>query len=97
MKYWIAELDHGHMYTEQNDTNWAKIKNKTKRLSLHIDNQLIELPENMKEYVQAKTASSDLNGQNVQIESRFIGFKIGNNIVKVRVDEKTNNISIEVE
>ena len=51
----------------------------------------------MEEYIQAKTASVDLGGNNIEIESRYVGFSLGNNIVKVRVNEKTKNISIEVE
>ena len=50
----------------------------------------------MEYYNQAKTASSDLNGDNIKIESRYIEFGIRNSIVKVRVDEETNNISIEI-
>jgi hypothetical protein len=49
------------------------------------------------EYVQGKTASAFLNSDKIKIESRYIGIVLGNNIVKVRVNEKTNDISIEVE
>ena len=58
---------------------------------------IIKLPKNMSKYIQGKTASAELGSGNIQIESRYIAFKLGNNIVKVRVDEKTQNISIELE
>jgi len=51
----------------------------------------------MDSYIQGKTASADLNGANIQIESRYIAFKLGNNTVRVRVNEKTQNISVEID
>ena len=96
MKYWRAITSDGNVYAEPGSTNWGEIESDVTELELHIGDQTISLPKNMK-YTQAKTASADFNGKNVQIESRYIAFKLGNNIVRVRVDEKTNNISIEVE
>lgn len=81
-------------------TRWPDIENNVKELLLITNsNQIITLPKNMEKYVQAITCSADLSSgaKNVQIESRYIGFSLGKNIVKIRVNEKSNNISVEVE
>tara|TARA_R110000824_G_scaffold148242_3_gene317866 strand:- start:51610 stop:51906 length:297 start_codon:yes stop_codon:yes gene_type:complete len=79
-------------------SSWDKHKDELTGLELHIDGQIITLPDNM-EYIQGKTASCSLGDSNaqVEIESRYIGVILGNNIIKVRVDEKTKNIKIEIE
>ena len=65
-------------------------------LMITNSNQVIYLPKGMDKYVQFKTAGAILGSKNVEIESRVIGFSLGNNIVQIRVNEKTNNITIEV-
>ena len=96
MKYWIATTKDSNEITEK-EYEWQNIKNNIKELGLNNDGQIISLPKNMRNYTQAKTASADLGGGEIQIESRYISGELGNNIIKVRVDEKSNNISIEVE
>lgn len=80
-------------------TKWNDVKDDiTEMLLITRTNQVIYLPKNMEKYIQYKTGSADLNNTyNIQIESRTVGFCLGNSIVKIRVDEKTNNISVEVE
>jgi len=93
---WKAKLKNGEIVSELTHV-WTNVKNDVVELLLLTPNQqTITLPKNMKKYVQFKTASSDLCSKNVEIESRTIGFSLGKNIIKVRVNEKTNNISIEV-
>ena len=94
---WVAKTKNG-IIGELGSQKWSDVENDIEELSLDIpaNEQRITLPKGL-EYIQAKTASADLNGQNATIESRYIGFKLGNSIVKVRVDEKTNNISVEIE
>ena len=94
MKRWEATAKNGDKITED-DLNWDLVKDKVNTLSLNNNGQIITLPENM-EYIQGKSACAPLGGGKVEILSRYIGIKVGNNIVKVRVDEKTNDISIEV-
>lgn len=77
--------------------NWTQMKDKVVSLELNNDGQIIKLPSNMPEYIQGKTASGDIISGKCSLESRYIGWKNGSNIVKIRVDEKTNNIKIEVE
>ena len=95
--YWSVITKSGETKTE-NTCQWSEVEKNIEELSLYIpDNkQKITLPKGF-EYIQAKTASADLNGSNTTIESRYLGLKFGNNIVKIRVNEKNNNISIEVE
>ena len=79
--------------------NWVDIQDTITQLAFMVPNgPTIVLPRDMEKYYQAKTASAELNGsgKDVNIESRYIGFKIGNNIIKIRVDEKTKNITVEV-
>jgi len=98
MKQWIVETKNGNIYTETGSKSWDDIdQDDIKKVQFDNNGQIISLPENMEEYIQAKTASADLGSNNIQIESRYLAFKMGNNIVRIRVDEKTNNISIEVE
>ena len=94
---WKARTKDGKEISELN-AKWGDIENNISELLLVTNkNQVIFLPKGMKSYTQFKTASCDLGSNNVQIESRTIGFSLGNNIIKVRVNEKTNNINIEVE
>ena len=94
MKFWKAKLKNGE-WTTENEQKWDNIKNEVIELQLCIDNQIISLPKNADTYVQGKTASGNLSNGKVAIESRFIGTIFRNNIVKVRVNEQNNNITIE--
>jgi hypothetical protein len=94
MKKWIGKINNKEI-SEENE-EWEDIKNLITSLSLDIDGQKIELPDNL-EYIQGKTASCQMfSNSDIEIESRFIGFKLRNNIITIRVDEKTNNIKIEI-
>jgi len=94
---WKAKLKNNQEVSEP-DAKWNDIKDDVKELLLITSqNKIIYLPKNMSSYIHYKTGSCELGKNNIEIESRTIGFKIGNNIVKVRVNEKTGNINIEVE
>jgi len=93
---WNAKTRNGQEINEKN-SQWSTISKDVCELSLiNKNNQTISLPSNMPEYIQFKSASANMVGGNVEIESRVIGFTFNNMIVCVRLDEKTNNISIEV-
>jgi len=96
MSIWKAKLKGGEEVSELTH-KWNDIKDDVIELMLLTNNgQSIRLPSNANRYIQAKTASADLaGGRNIQIESRYIGFSLGNNIVKIRVNESNNNISVE--
>jgi hypothetical protein len=94
MKRWEAITKNGDDVTED-DLNWELVKDKVNSLSLNNNGQIVTLPDNM-EYIQGKSACASLGGGKVEVLSRYIGIRLGNNIVKVRVNEKTNDISIEV-
>jgi hypothetical protein len=97
MAIWKAKTKDGKEVSEI-DTKWEGIKdNVSELLMITNSNQIIYLPKKMEKYIQFKTASAALGSKNVEIESRVIGCSVGNTIVKVRVNEKTNNITIEVE
>ena len=93
---WKVKTKDGKEVNEQNNS-WIEVKDNISELSLITkDNKTISLPKNMESYVQFKSASANLGSSNINIESRTIGFKLGNNIVKIRVDEKTGNINLEI-
>jgi hypothetical protein len=100
MKFWKAQLKDG-TWTDENEQKWDNIKNDVINLQLCINDQIISLPSNADIYIQGKTASGNLANGKVTIESRFIGFCLRSNIVskdtitKIRVNEETNNITIE--
>lgn len=98
MKKWKAILKDGTPVEENTQkANWTpELAQTITHLELDNNGQIIKLPPNMKEYVQGKTASGDLISGKCQIESRFLGFKIGSNIVRIRVNEQTNNITVEI-
>lgn len=94
MKKWFGKDEYDHSVSECN-TSWDGVSKILKSLSFDNNGQVIELPDNM-QYIQGKTASASLSGGKATIISRYIGFVLGNNIVKIRVDEKSNNIKVEV-
>lgn len=97
MAIWKAKTKDGKEVSEIDD-KWTDVENSVTDLIMITDShQIIQLPKNMEKYIQAKTASAELGSNDIQIESRYIGFKLGNNIVRIRVDEKTQNISVEVD
>jgi hypothetical protein len=94
---WKAKTKDGQEVSELNK-GWSEIEDNVAELLLITkQNQIIYLPKNMGKYVQFKTGSADIGSGHVQIEGRTIGFKLGNNIVLLRIDEKTNNIRVEIQ
>ena len=96
---WEAFLKDGKLITElQTNIKWNDIKNDVISLCLVTpENQRIYLPHDMEEYFQGKSAVGDLGSGKVTIISRYIGFRKGNIIVKIRRWEENGNISTEVE
>ena len=94
MKQWKA-LGINSEEIHENDINWDLVKDKVSTLSLDNDGQIISLPDNM-EYIQGKSACANFGSGKVEVLSRYIGFTLGSNTITIRVDEKTNNISVEV-
>ena len=94
-RYWMAKTKEGKTVSEK-ETKWADVKDDIQALSLIYSGKSLKLPENMPKYIQAKTASSDLSGENVEILSRYVGFELGNNTVVARVNEETDEVSIEL-
>ena len=93
---WKAKTKDGKEVSELN-TKWEDVKDNVSELVLiSSSGKTVYLPKGMEGYTQFKTASAELGANNIQIESRVIGFKIGNNTVNIRVNEKTGNITVEV-
>ena len=96
MAIWKAKLKNGKEVSELN-SKWEDVKNDVVELLMITNaNQIIQLPKKMEKYIQFKTGSAEIGKNNVEIESRVIGFSLGNNIVKIRVDERTNNVNVEI-
>ncbi len=94
MKKWIGITTTGPVDEETH--KWNDIKKDLIGLSFVNNSQIIRLPDNMK-YIQGKTASAFVGSNNCEIESRYIGYIIGNTIHKIRINEKTSNVTIETE
>jgi hypothetical protein len=98
MAFWKAKTKDGREISELDGIKWTDVKDNIAELIMATnDGKFIFLPKNMEQYTQFKTASSNLSGNNIEIESRVIGCKVGNIMVKIRVNEKTNNINVETE
>ena len=92
---WKAKLKDGTEISELN-SKWEDIKNNIIELLLITnDNKVVYLPKNL-EYTQFKTASISMGGNDMQIESRVVGFKMGDKTVNIRVNEKNGNINVEI-
>lgn len=94
-KFWRGETKDGKFASEKLGTSWQEICTELKKLELVIEDKVIELPEGL-EYIQAKTCGADLLTGECEIESRYIGFKLGNNNIIIRVDENSGNIKVEI-
>ena len=91
---WIAEMNNGTEIIE-GTLPWSDVRDDIVGLAFILDDgRRISLPRNSK-YIQAKTASANMETGDVEIESRYIGCEIGNNTVIIRINEKTNNITVE--
>ena len=94
---WIATLIDGRLVDEKT-TKWSDIKGQVNNLSFVYRGTEYFLPK-CEEYMQAKTASAPLfGGENVQIESRWIGGRLNNGqIIKLRFYENENKVTVETE
>ena len=95
MKKWVAK-DQDNNLIDETMVNWDKIKHSVKELWFDNNGQIISLPSDMSKYIQGKTASAIIGGNAITIESRFIGFVKDNIEFKIRVDEKNNKITTEI-
>ena len=99
-KFWRGYTKDGGIISEALGAKWDECKNEVVRLELVLmegdQEQVINLPKGY-ELIQGKTAIGDLSTGKCDIESRYIAIKLGNNIVRIRVNEKTNNISLEIQ
>lgn len=91
-KYWYGKTIDKNV--SENDTKWENINTQLISLSFNNNGQHIHLPDH-KEYIQGKTGSWTHGNDNSIIESRYIGFKDRNTILKIRIDESSNDIRIE--
>jgi len=96
MRKWIAILKDGSKI-EEGQKEWIEIKDNISYLYYDNNGQFIYLPKNAEKYEQSKTASANISNGQIQIETRNIWAKVGNNIVRIRINEKTNNINLEIE
>jgi len=99
-KYWRGYAKNGMIISEALGAKWDECKKDIVKLELVLDDgvkeQVISLPKGL-EFIQAKTSMGDLCSGICEIESRYIACILGNNIVRIRVNEKTNNISLEID
>jgi hypothetical protein len=92
---WVAKLSNDTSVSES-DSKWDDVKDKIIWLAFSEDDKIIiELPTYQKKYFQGKTGSCGIQGGEIQIENRCIGFETqSGDIVKVRVS-KDGGMNIE--
>ena len=97
-RYWRGTNKRGEFVTEAQGAVWNEVSNDLTSLEMALEDKgiVIKLPDNA-EYVQAKTCGADLLTGKCEIESRYIGFILGDKKIIIRVDEKSNTISVEVD
>ena len=97
MKFWKAQLKDKTIVTEGDQgKTWDNIKKDVVALEFNNDGQVIKLPDNAESYIQGKSATGNLATGACSILSRYIGVQVGNSIVKIRINETTNHISVEL-
>lgn len=99
MRMWIGKINE-EVVSEQTH-KWTEVKDKLTELSFVNEGQVISLPKNLN-YVQGKTASTIMGSEECTIEgectieSRYIGYIIGNIKTLIRINELNNNTTIEI-
>lgn len=93
-RYWEATLKDGKVVNAFNGTKWDDICSDIKSLRYVTSSFSIKLPENLS-YVQATTCSADMSSGYCEVESRYIGYIENGKKTLVRINEKTNEITIE--
>ena len=94
-KFWEATLKDGRVVNALDGTKWDDICSNVKSLRYVVTGKFsIKLPENLS-YVQATTCSADMLSGCCEIESRYIGYIEDGKKTLVRINEKTNEITIE--
>ena len=99
MKTWNVKCEDGSSYNE-NNLKWSDITDKVVELEYNNDGQIIKLPSNCLGYACTKTASCDLDGNNVNVEAYNANVKFtanGTTLLKVSINNETNNITITLE
>ena len=75
--FWEATLADGTIVIE-NDRPWLDIQSQVRGLTIVRDGVRHTLPQNMKSYIQGKSASAGLGGGLITIHSHFIGCELSN-------------------
>ena len=93
---WVARYEDGTIVKED-QCMWKDIDvSRIMDFSLYAHNRMFILPSGKSGYYQGKSACASLNGSEVEVLSRYIGYKEGNNKVQLRIDEKTGDCRLEV-
>jgi len=90
MKYWEAKSKVA-THVEEEIPKLHEIKD-IQELKYINNGQTIYLPNNADTYHYTKTASADLISGEIEIESRNIILKKGNNTIIIKINEKSQDI-----
>jgi len=102
MKTWFIMCEDGEIFTGI-ENKWEDVLNHSSPIAaftLLNGDQSITMPTNCIDYSQSKTASCNMAGDNVEIESHNLeGLFVGSGIVRIKVAlmEKTGDINITLE
>jgi hypothetical protein len=95
---WEAILTDGSIVNETN-CRWIEVKARIVELRFRDGAKTYILPRGMDEYLQAKSASAPLGQPDAQaqVESRWIGFRKGSHLVRLRFFDRQDRILLEEE
>lgn len=95
---WLAELKNGTSAVEYDGVPWAQVKDDVVLLAIvRNDKVLVSLPKGQKRYMQGKTGSCSINGGEITVERRWIGFEAeSGEVVKAFISEKTGSVNLTI-
>lgn len=106
MKTWFVKCEDGKAFSERSGSAWQDVLNHNSKIEkLHLViydffTGIIQMPEQCTQYSQSKTASCNISGGPIEVESHNLEALFvanGPTKLKVSVSEKTGDIDITLE
>jgi len=95
---WFAGLADG-LFLKEGEDDWDDVveqMGKVVTVGLVKDGRIFSLPPGHREYIQAKSATAVLGSNEVQVLSRYVGYRQGSQVIRIRVMEDTNDVTLEI-
>lgn len=95
---WYAIFENGEVFREGKH-DWSAVvgcMEDVVRVGLVKNSQIFTLPPGHREYIQAKSASAILGGGEIEVLSQYVGYRDGDQVIRLRVSEKTHDVTLEI-